>query len=408
VHSKGPRKWSEDETALTRDVAERTLAAVERARAEAQLRESEERYRTLFEAAELRAAELEAVLESMSDAVYIGNIEGITLINQAALDQLGFTTKEELNRHVAALVEDIQTRDAESGLPIPLEQQAFVRALNGERVIHEVLVRHKISGEERIVRCAAAPVRIDGRVIAAVAVNTDITEAKRAEATLHRNFDDLRALQERQEILVAELQHRVRNMLTVVRSVFARTVDVSRDVPELSQHFRGRLDALARTQVIVTQSPRGLVDLEGLVRDELLSVAASDGPLLTIEGPDIALTPKIAESMGLAIHELTMNAVKYGALKVTGATLAIEWTIDLDHSGQRRLTFRWTEQGVPAVPLQPAREGFGRELIEDALPYQMGADTSLEFRGGGICCTISVLLPEAENASAPLGARGHG
>ena len=208
------------------------------------------------------------------------------------------------------------------------------------------------------------------------------------------DVDDLRGLQERQQVLVAELQHRVRNMLTVVRSVFGRTVETGRNAEELADHFKGRLDALARTQVIVTQSSSGLVDLETLIRDELLSVAASEGPLLTIEGPDVALPSKAAESIGLAVHELTTNAVKYGALRVAGATLSIRWTVDTDHNGLRHVDLIWSEQGVPAVPVKPAREGFGRELIEEALPYRLGAQTKLEFRGGGVRCAITLPLPD--------------
>jgi two-component sensor histidine kinase len=189
---------------------------------------------------------------------------------------------------------------------------------------------------------------------------------------------------------VAELQHRVRNMLTVIRSVFSQTVDISGDLEEVADHFKGRLDALARTQVIVTRSAAGTVDLGDLIRDELLSVGASEGDKLQISGPDVMLSSKTAESIGLAIHELTTNAIKYGALKVPNATLSIAWTTNISEGGAIRLNLTWTEQGVPAVPTKPAREGFGRELIEEALPYRLGAETKLEFLGGGVRCTISV------------------
>ena len=203
----------------------------------------------------------------------------------------------------------------------------------------------------------------------------------------------LRELQKRQEVLVAELQHRVRNMLTVVRSVFRRTVETGRNIDEVADHFKGRLDALARTQVIVTRDSTGYADLGSIIRDELMSVAASEGPLVTIDGPDVALGSKAAESIGLAIHELTTNAVKYGALKVPGATLGIRWSINTDHNGVRQLDLTWTERGVPVVSVRPAHEGFGRELIEEALPYRLGATTKFDLRGGGVCCSITLPLP---------------
>lgn len=214
------------------------------------------------------------------------------------------------------------------------------------------------------------------------------------------DIEELRRLQARQQVLLVELQHRVRGILTVVRSVFGQTVEVGGELEEVANHFGGRLDSLARTQVIVTQSASGLVDLENLIRDELLSVGASDSASLTIDGPDTLLSPKAAESIGLAVHELTTNALKYGALKVSNARLDISWTTTVDDRGDRRLDFVWIEQGVPAVSLKPIRRGFGSELIDEALPYRLGAETSLEFRAGGVRCAISVPLRDEEEQPA--------
>ncbi len=247
----------------------------------------------------------------------------------------------------------------------------------------EYRVREAKSGRYHWFQARATPVRDDaGTLIEWLGASTDV--------------DDLRQLQERQRILVAELQHRVRNMLTVIRSVFARTVETGGDAEATAAHFKGRLDALARTQVIVTQNVDGTADLETLIRDELLSVAVSDGPNLEIEGPSVLLPAKAIESIGLAIHELTTNSLKYGALKTPNAKLNIRWNIQ-DGAGGPRLSFTWTEQGVPAVPVKPAREGFGRELIEEALPYRLGAQTKLEFLGGGVRCSIT--LPIAGGAN---------
>jgi PAS domain S-box-containing protein len=202
VNFEKPRRWSPEEVSLIEEVATRTWAAVKRARTEGRLRDSEARLRVSLEAAERKAAELSAVLESMPDAVYIGTAEGITLANQPALDQLGFSTREDLNRHVATLAEEIQTRDAETGKLITLEDQAFTRAFRGERVVQDVLVRHRLSGEERIVRCAAAPVMIDGQVMAAVAVNTDVTDRRRTEQALRESESRFREIADAAPVLI--------------------------------------------------------------------------------------------------------------------------------------------------------------------------------------------------------------
>ncbi|ADB38194.1 PAS domain-containing protein [Spirosoma linguale] len=145
-------------------------------------------------------ARLRAVLESIVDGVYIGTLEGITLINQTALEQLGYATPDELNRHVGTLAGEIQTRDWQTGVLIPLEQQAFARALRGERVVQDVLVRHRLSGQDRVVRCAAGPVLVDEQVVAAVAINADVTDIVR----VHRQVEESeRRLQ--QAIELAEL-----------------------------------------------------------------------------------------------------------------------------------------------------------------------------------------------------------
>jgi PAS domain S-box-containing protein len=261
----------------------------------------------------------------------------------------------------------------------------------GERVRHEFRVVRPSDDAVRWIRNTDFPIRDDkGRLKWIGGIGQDVSEEKANAARLR--------------LLVAELQHRVRNMLTVVRSVFSRTVETGGSIDEIADHFKGRLDALARTQVIVTKTSSGLVDLENLVRDELLSVGASDGPTLSIDGPDVTLPPKTAESIGLALHELTTNAVKYGALKTPGATLDIRWSVNVGRAGAPRLDLLWTERGVPAVSVNPTREGFGRELIEEALPYRLGAETKLEFRGGGVRCAISVPLPH--EAATPLAAEG--
>lgn len=286
-----------------------------------------------------------------------------------------YTAQKEVDSHGLGWLDPVHPEDREG------VQKVWADAIQRGEFHADYRVRHASEGRYRWFQTRATPVRDDrGRVIEWLGTSTDV--------------DDLRRLQERQQTLVAELQHRVRNILTVVRSVFSRTADMSNDVEQVADHFRGRLDSLARTQVIVTQSASGRVDLENLIREELLSVGASDSPALTIEGPEVALPPKAAESIGLAIHELTTNAVKYGALRTPGARLHVSWTTNMDYGGVRRLNLIWSEQGVPAISVRPARQGFGSELITEALPYRLGAETSLQFRGGGIRCTISVPLPE--------------
>ena len=180
----GKETWTRVAATPVKDAVGRVIAQLsvitnvnEQKQIEGELQKSEKHHRAL-------SSELYAILESMGDAVYIGGMAGITLANNAALEQLGFNTREELNRHIGTLAAKINTRDAVTGEVIPADRQAFARALQGERVTQDVMVRHRLTGEELVIRCAAAPVIQDGKIIAAVAVNTDVTEQHKAEAAL--------------------------------------------------------------------------------------------------------------------------------------------------------------------------------------------------------------------------------
>lgn len=158
--------------------------------------------------------QIQAIIRSIPDAIYIGTAEGITIANDPALSMLGFHSLDELNRGVGELANRIQTRYVESGELISAEDQGYSHALRGEALTREVLIRHLDTGEDRILRSAAAPVIVDGEVIAAVAVNTDITERKRREWALEK------AVRDRDEML-ALVSHDLRNQLTVVTAALA-------------------------------------------------------------------------------------------------------------------------------------------------------------------------------------------
>lgn len=160
------------------------------------------------------AAELQAILRSIPDAIYVGTADGIKLANEPALTMLGFQSLDELNRGVAELAERIQTRYVDSGRFIPAEDQGYSHALRGHALTREVVVRNVATGEERILRSAAAPVIVDGKVIAAVAVNTDITEVKRNESALEK------AVRDRDDML-AVVSHDLRNLLNVMTTALA-------------------------------------------------------------------------------------------------------------------------------------------------------------------------------------------
>lgn len=204
------------------------------------------------------------------------------------------------------------------------------------------------------------------------------------------DIDDLRILQQRQEVLLAELQHRVRNILAVIRSMVSRTAASHTSVSEYAERLEGRIASLARTQVILTRAPGGKVDVETMIRDEL-AAQAPQGLRIDLQGPVVSLSPKAAEVLTLAIHELTTNAVKYGALARADGAVEVRWSLAVQN-GENWLTLTWTESGNPTASAAPERRGFGTELIERRVPYELEGHGSLEFLPAGIRAQVAFPL----------------
>ncbi|WFU20853.1 CheR family methyltransferase [Bradyrhizobium sp. CB1717] len=231
------------------------------------------------------------------------------------------------------------------------------------------------SGTRYIVRIL--PYRsIDNFIAGVVITFIDVTAITRAE--------------ERQRLLLAELQHRVRNTLGVVRSIARRSAETSSTVEEYAAHLDGRLNAFARTQALVTRDPEGGVDLEYLVIEELLAYNAHEGEQVRASGPAVRFKPKAAETFALAIHELATNALKYGALSQPGGRLEISWRID-GAVELPQLLFEWRERGGPAVT-PPPRKGFGTELLERTLAFELKGQTTMSFNASGLMCLIAIPL----------------
>ncbi len=209
------------------------------------------------------------------------------------------------------------------------------------------------------------------------------------------DIQDLRELQERQQILLAELQHRTRNLLGVLRALADKTMARSVDLADFSTRFGGRLAALARVQDLLSRLAEG----ERVTFDELLrmELAALDGQAdqVTLAGPTgVALRSSTVQTFALALHELATNAIKYGAFSQPGARLDIRWRVE--RRGEPWLHVDWRERDVtmPAAGTAPQGNGSGRELIERVLPYQLGAETTYALEADGVHCTMALRVSE--------------
>jgi two-component system CheB/CheR fusion protein len=200
------------------------------------------------------------------------------------------------------------------------------------------------------------------------------------------DIDAIRQLQARQEVLVNELQHRARNLLGVVSAVADRTVRQGGSV----EAFEERLQALSRAQGLLSQGGHDTVAVGTLVRAELAAYTDEASPVVVIEGPEVRLKARQVQNFALALHELTTNAVKYGALKDGSGRLSVTWDVAQDAQARGRLALSWIESGV-AVPQGVApRRGYGTELIQEALAYALQADVEYVLEPGGVRCRIEM------------------
>lgn len=253
----------------------------------------------------------------------------------------------------------------------------------------EARILHAPAGRHRHFQTRASPVRDEvGAIIEWLGTSTDV--------------DDLLRLQQHQSVLVSELQHRTRNLMTVVQAITLRTLRSSNSLEIFKECIGHRLDALARVQSLLSRREGARVAFDVLLREELSAHVELDaegqGQQVELDGPEgVGIRSALVQTLALALHELATNAVKYGALATPTGHLAVDWRVAEDGDGQKRLFVDWRESGVENLPRHDAPSkggGFGRELIERALPYQLGAHTSYEFEPDGIHCTIDVEVPD--------------
>ena len=214
------------------------------------------------------------------------------------------------------------------------------------------------------------------------------------------DIHELRKLQDAQKVLVKELQHRTRNLLGVVSSIAMQTADNSASLDDFSNHFTSRIAALSRVQGLLSRAEHEPVDIRRLIELELAALAADAlGDRVELGGPEALLESSTIQTLALALHELATNARKHGALATDAGRLSVKWsTTSADGNSDRSvLRIEWVEQGSRDARDQNAsRRGYGRELIEDALPYALGAQTSFELREDGVRCVIELPIATSE------------
>ncbi|MEA1830795.1 PAS domain-containing protein [Methylobacterium durans] len=358
-----PHRWTAREISLVEDVAERTWAAVERARAEAAQRESEERFQQFA--------------ASSSDALWIR--DGTTLAMEYVSPAI---------RTIYGVPPDAILGDPKrwAALIVPEDRDVALahleRARGGEAVTHEFRILRPSDGAFRWIRNTDFPLLDAGGAVQRIAgIAEDVTDSKQAA--------------EHQTVLLLELQHRVRNILAMIRSIAERSGETAGSVDDYRDRLVGRLRALARTQTLLTRAVNAGVDLESLIRVEVEAQAAHEGQF-SLGGPKLLLSPKAAEVVTLAVHELATNACKYGAFTHSAGRLSVTWRIARE-AAEQRLHLDWIETGAIEPLTPPQRRGFGTTLIEQRIPYELQGSGKLGFEPQGLQCRLEFPLRRGDS-----------
>jgi PAS domain S-box-containing protein len=213
----------------------------------------------------------------------------------------------------------------------------------------------------------------DGRPQRAVGVDIDVTGRKRAE--------------EQQRLLNAELDHRVKNVLATVSAIAAQTRGSSSSVNDYAATLESRIQSMASTHELLSSLRWEGVPLRELLRRELAPYASNSNSCL--EGPEIILRAEAVQTTASVLHELATNAAKYGALSVREGRVSVCWSRAANGQAPGPLVIEWLEIGGPPVQA-PGNSGYGRSVISELVPYELGGEARLEFSPGGVQCRLDI------------------
>ena len=217
----------------------------------------------------------------------------------------------------------------------------------------------------------------------------------------HQLRDELEArsrAEARARNLAGEMTHRVKNSLALAGAIAQQTFHAGRSLDDALAIYSERLSAMSRAQDLLTARGHANTGLGDLVDQALRPYRESEGSQpFEVDGPQVWLGEKVASTFSMVLHELATNATKYGALSVPSGKVCIRWHEDKMTDGGRQLAFEWRECGGPRVE-PPTRRGFGSQLVERALAYELGGTARMAFDPTGLTCTIKATLPPVEGA----------
>lgn len=340
--------------------ADNVIPIAENLRSRAHLRERERRFRRL--------------LDALPAAVYTTDAAGrITYYNEAAVALWGHRpplgTSEWCGSWKLFWADGMPMAHNECPMAIALKEDRIVRGMEA--------TAERPDGTRVPIIPYPTPIHDEsGKLVGAVNMIVDISDRKRAE--------------EQQALLVRELHHRVKNTLATVQAIMGSTARSVDNIEDFKTALFGRIQSLAKTHLLLADDDRA-VNFYEILRGELGAFDDGSKNRVVLSGPEVPLPSQLAVSLGMAIHELTTNAAKFGALSVYGGKVAVAWKVTIGAT-RRTLTFDWVESDGPPVA-EPQRHGFGSRLLDFVLPGQIQAKTRIEYAPQGVRVSCTLPLP---------------
>jgi two-component system CheB/CheR fusion protein len=321
-------------------------------------------------------ARLAAIVNSSRDAIFGFSLdERITSWNASAERIFGLSSAQVVGQPLNLLLPPDPSEDT---------KKFFVSHERSQRLAEFEMTWVRPNGEPVPLSLSYSPVwGHDGTLFAGKLIARDITE--RVRAARHT------------ELMLAELNHRVKNTLATVQAIAHQTLATAPDLDTFKEGFLARLLALSHTHNLLARDAWTGAPLTGIVNNELApyrqgSDTGGNDARVQLQGEEISLQPKQALALSMALHELATNAGKYGSLSVPAGRVTVTWTTRKKVQRQW-LYLQWTESGGPAVA-PPTHRGFGSRLIEEGVPYELDGEVTHEFHSSGVTCTIDVPLDE--------------
>jgi PAS domain S-box-containing protein len=313
------------------------------------------------------AAVVAAVLNTIEDAIITIDAQGIVKdLNPAAARVFGYSPDEVIGRNVKMLMPE----------PYSTEHDGYLT--NYLRTGQAKMIRQgrEVSGRRK-----------DGSIFPMeLAVSEMVVSGRRMFTGVVRDITERKQVQRHQELLVAELDHRVKNVLAQVAVVAMSTRQASRSIDEFLWSLNGRIQSMAAAHTLLSKSGWQSVGLDALVRNQLAPYATATN--VTISGTDVMLIAAETQAMARVLHELVTNAAKYGALSIPGGHVSVSWNRGPNVDGTD-LILIWQEQGGPPVKSE-VQFSYGTNLIRNLIPHELGGMVELKFASEGVSCRIEI------------------